>query len=377
MSSAAADQRSRREAERAVRAHVAMLAEECGLHLPAVADLLGLLARTVRGWTRADAIAPSPSRGRPRAPLSPARELEVLELLRTAVHRPGLPSLQAMFPGVARSALRALRDRVIAEQHAEGEALIWTTPGTVWSADFTRPPRPIDGEFRRILLVRDLASHCLLLALPCESESAGAVAAALRALFAEHGPHPSRGLPLVIKTDNGSTFVCEQGAGPLVEHAMAHLRGPPLTPRYNGSIERSAGCLKARIAQIVTRRGGEPGCWTSDDIETARITANTLCRPWGPSRPTPQECWDARPRISPRLRARFVAQVARCQRGITRTLLTQQVRRGLPRATTLSAGQRATVARAAIRRALVALGLLRFRRTANMSTHSRSKNGKD
>jgi len=357
-----------------LRARVAALALDADLRSLAAANLLGLRPRTVRRWTRAvspdtptpaPTPAPTPLRGRPRTPIAPARELEILELLRASEHRLGLPSLAALFPEVARRVLRSLRDRVSDEQRAHGDALIWTTPGTVWSTDFTRPPGLIDAAFTRILLVRDLASHCLLLALPCESESSPAVTAALRGLFAEHA-----GVPLVIKSDNGSPFICPESTALLARHALAHLRGPPLTPRYNGSIERSAGCLKARIVQIVTRRGGEPGCWSSDDIESARIAANTLCRPWGSAHPTPQERWEARPALTAQLRATFQLQVAGFTHAITQSILQNPTN-------VLTAVQRATVARAAIRQALVALGLLTFRRPPIMSTQSTSKNGKD
>lgn len=69
------------------------------------------------------------------------------------------------------------------------------------ATDFTEPPTPIDGRYRVVLTVRDLASGCTLAAMPCITDNATAVTAVLVVLFAEHGA------PLVIKADNGPAFI--------------------------------------------------------------------------------------------------------------------------------------------------------------------------
>ena len=76
--------------------------------------------------------------------------------------------------------------------------------GTVWAMDFKTPPTPVDGVFVAILVVRDLASGALLLALPVPDTTAATVACALEALLVEHGP------PLLLKADNGSNLVCDE-----------------------------------------------------------------------------------------------------------------------------------------------------------------------
>lgn len=92
--------------------------------------------------------------------------------------------------------------------------------------DFTQPDAPIDGGYRRVLFVRDLASGYVLLAQPCASECAAVARQALEQLFALHGP------PLALKADNGGKTGSGSGAK---RRCLTPLR---LWPRHNGSCER-------------------------------------------------------------------------------------------------------------------------------------------
>ena len=117
----------------------------------------------------------------------------------------GVPTLQKLFPEATRRELedlaRRYRDVYRQRNRDWGCSLRWIRPGAVWAMDFTEPPLPVDDQFGKILVVRDLASGNSLAALPTE-EATGTVAAdALRALFMAHGA------PLVLKSDNGSHFV--------------------------------------------------------------------------------------------------------------------------------------------------------------------------
>ncbi len=165
--------------------------------------------------------------------------------------------------------------------------------------DFTQPDAPVDGVFRRVLFVRDLASGYVLLAQPCESECAAVARQALERLFAIHGP------PLALKSDNGSAFVEEQVARLLCENSVIPLFSPPYWPRYNGSCERGLGWLKVRARHIAALEL-RPDSWSSCDLQVARATANELSRPWGWDKPTPSQAWADREPISPELRRRFV-----------------------------------------------------------------------
>jgi transposase InsO family protein len=229
-------------------------------------------------------------------------------------------------------------------------------------------PCLIDGTFPSLLLVRDLASRVTLLALPCRDQSAATVAASLALLFERHGP------PLVVKSDNGSPFIARGVADVLTRGVVTHLRSPVYTPRYNGSVESTGGCLKARAAHIAgCSGGGRCGCWSSDDIEAARLAANAFNRPWGVRGPTPDQRWDARPPITPDHRALFVQAVDRFRESIRRSWLGKHLACN-PGASVapdhFPAGPRSSVDRAAIRSALVELGELTIGRPANTSTHS-------
>src|SRR5205085_6405858 len=74
----------------------------------------------------------------------------------------GLPTLQQLFPALARRDLEELvrRYRFVYRKRRRSfcHTLRWTTPGAVWAIDFTEAPLPIDNEYSYILAVRDLAS---------------------------------------------------------------------------------------------------------------------------------------------------------------------------------------------------------------------------
>lgn len=206
-----------------------------------------------------------------------------------------LATLRRQFPQVARGALENLLERCRRVYRRRSRWLVhtlrWTRPGRVWAMDFTEPPEDIDGEYRYLLLIRDLASHRQLLALPCESQSAQVVVAALKTLFCWGQT------PLVLKMDNGPAFVAEEVKKFLATQRVFPLYSPPGTPAYNGSIEAGIGSLEVR-AFYESARHDRPGQWTSDDVAAARLQANSTVRRFGPTSPTPDEAWQARVPIS-------------------------------------------------------------------------------
>src|SRR5207249_4901795 len=135
--------------------------------------------------------------------------------------------------------------------------------------DYTAPPNVIEGRYRTILAVRDLASGKILAALPSEHDDTVTTVAVLRALFRQHGP------PLAIKSDNGRHFVNADVDALLAEHGVLHLRSPFYFPSYNGAIEAGIGALKIR-AHFEAALHDRPGDWTLDDVEAARLRGNEL-----------------------------------------------------------------------------------------------------
>ena len=128
-------------------------------------------------------------------------------------------------------------------------SLRWAEPGTVWATDFTEPPAAIEGQYTKILLVRDLASGMTLLSQPCEGEDGLTVAAALKSLFLQYGP------PLVLKHDNGSPFCCEEVSALLARERVIGLPSPPRYPQYNGACEAGGGSIKTRAHHLSARAG--------------------------------------------------------------------------------------------------------------------------
>jgi transposase InsO family protein len=212
--------------------------------------------------------------------------------------------------------------------------------------DFAQAPSAIDGQYPYLFAVRDLASGCQLLWLPVEAESAAAIIDALTCLFTIYGP------PLVLKSDNGSAFIAHDTARLLDQWQVCALFSPPRLPAYNGACEAGIGSLKTRTHHQAAHHG-HPEHWTIDNVEAAREEANELARPRGPSGPSPALLWQERRPIHQDERSEFRALVYR---------QTQDVRlreRLLPMAD-LDHPARAAIVRQAIRRSLVASGLLSF-----------------
>ena len=202
----------------------------------------------------------------------------------------------ACFPSMPRSEIvnlqRRFRRAYRKRQRRFLRSLDWQQPGTVWAIDHAEPPRLIDGQYKCLLAVRDLASHCQLGWLPVPAANAETTCAALAALFVEHGP------PLVINSDNGGPFIAHETTGLLAKPGVIHLLSPPYTPEYNGACEAGIGSLKTRTHEQAAL-AGRPGHWTTDDAEAARCLGNELHRPHGPFAATPGEVWRARCPITP------------------------------------------------------------------------------
>jgi hypothetical protein len=274
----------------------------------------------------------------------------VLALIGLLGPRVGVPTLQALCPGMARREVADLLRRYRRVWRRKRRVLLrvlhWTRPGAVWAVDFAEPPRPIEGCYGRLLAVRDLASGCQLAWLPVVDETAATAAAALEGLFREHGA------PLVLKSDNGSALIAEGFAALLAAWGVWQLFSPPRMPRYNGSCEAGIGSMKTR-SHHQAAGAGRPGAWTCDDAEAARQQANQTARPWGVCGPTPGEVWQGRRPVGGEERAAFGETVRRLEREAWQE-------QGYPAEGPLGRPEQAAVFRTALRRALVAHGLLRF-----------------
>jgi hypothetical protein len=349
-------QNSRRQAEREIRKSALAFARWSSWHrrpLRQAAALLDLsestLARWLQDW-REDRMKIE-LRGRPAGQVDQATRLAIMAVFHLMGPGVGLPTLRALFPQAARGELEDLLLRFRRVWKKGSRALIyalkWLLPGTVWAIDWYEPPRPVDGIFPYVLLVRDLASGRTLWNLPAFTKNARAAADALKALFLEHGP------PLVLKSDN--EFDAHEIVELLAANSVFHLLSPPALPSYNGSCEAGVGGVKTR-AHYEAARHDRPGEWTCDDVHAAGLMANQTHRPNGHLQPTPDQAWAARTPISQELRQKFIQTVRDLQPQARQEL-------GFLPNIPLDRWGKAAVNRLAIGRACVALGLLQVRRS--------------
>lgn len=344
----------RRRLERETKLAVLALARLCrarGQSWGAISSLVRVSAETLRGWDRcwrADRLSASP-RGRPLRRSDVQTRNEVLGALGLMGADTPLEALRELFPTMGRRELEDLLARYRRVRRQRGVLLhevTWRNDGAVWAMDFTEPPSPVDGQYRYVLVVRDLGSGKLLASLATPEATAEVVCDALRSLFLEHGA------PLVLKSDNGGPFTAAKAW--LDEHGVLLLLSPPSTPRFNGACEAGIGGLKVR-AHHEAARHGRAGEWTCDDLETARLTANATSRPLGAAGPTPDELWARRSRPLAEARGALIERFERCtteERGRVSDDLSDDQRRRVE----------AAIPRIALCRALVQLGYVQLRR---------------
>jgi len=350
-------QQLQRAHERMARRHAVAFdrwAGRRGLRHEDVAQQLRIAPATLRRWQRRwrnDRLAVHPL-GRPARRSATELRNDAIHLAQVAGPHASVAIVRAAYPTMARGEVQnilARYKRIWRKDHRRLlHVLHWHHPGAVWSMDHTEPARRVDGLYRFVLNIRDLASGMQLAWLPMEDESAALADYTLETLFRQHGP------PLVLKSDNGSAFIAEATHKLLDRWNVFPLFSPPRTPEYNGGVEAGNGAMKVRSNHEAARQG-RPGCWSCDDLEAAQWFANQLYRPWGEHGPTRQEVWDQRLPISTEERAAF-----------GRTLDTHRVAvrlaEQIPLEEILGRQAQAKVDRAAIRLALVEQGILTFTR---------------
>jgi transposase InsO family protein len=346
-----------RELERSIRRGVLDFCRQAtaqGLSQQEQSAWLTLSPRTLRHWERAwqNGGLAVKARGRPLLCADQDEQQQVVHFLHRLGPGTGLAVLQGEFPEVARAELqdllRCFRWAWVGEHSPLWHQLHWRGPGRVWAMDYAEAPCWIDGCYRYVLAVRDLASGQQLLWLPLAAATAATTMAQLALLFALYGP------PLVLKSDNGSPFSAEDTREFLHGHGVWPLFSPPRTPSYNGSCEAAIGAMKKRT-EYQAERHGHAGGWTSTDLQTARQQANDTARPRGPKGPTPAEAWQQRTAIAAAERRLFADAVDRLQGEVRR-------QHELPQDQELAHRQEAEVQREVLRRALVAHGYLFFTR---------------
>jgi transposase InsO family protein len=347
--------RAREAAARQRFVDFSLAAHAAGWTYTRVAAHLAVPVRTLTHWRERlqDPRQPLlPPRGRPCVTSSPAARSAVLDLLEDTGPRLGLPTLRRVFPELRRCELVDLehdyRQAFRQSHRISREVLTWHAPRRVWAIDHARPPQAIDGRYGSILSVRDLGSGRQLAWLPVPDETEETTCAALEALFSEFG------VPLVLKSDNGSAFRSHLLEDLLAQHGVTQLFSPAVTPRYNGACEAGNGAMKLRTHEQ-TALAGRVARWTSEDLEAARCHANEAYVPDTGTTRTAAEIWNSAPPLDDQERQAFQQCVQHTESTLREVLSTTEP---LP----ATRHERAALERRVIRRALVESGLLSITR---------------
>jgi transposase InsO family protein len=289
-------QRERREEECAIRRRAVAFdqwAGQLGLGHQHTAKQLGLADTTLAHWRHRwceDRLSVR-ALGRPCDRSHPEVRNGAIHLMRASGPQTSEATVRAAYPTMARGEVQNIQARFRRIWKKDHRRLLhvlhWHHPGAVWAMDHTEPARLVDGLYRYVLNIRDLASGMQLAWLPLEDETAELADYALETLFYQYGP------PLILKSDNGSPFIAADTHKLLERWNVSPLFSPPVTPEYNGSAEASNGAMKTRTNHEAARQG-RPGCWACDDLETAQWFANHVHRPWGNRGPEWREVWDQR-----------------------------------------------------------------------------------
>ena len=107
-------------------------------------------------------------------------------------------------------------------------------PNSLWQSDFTHCSL---GKFSLLFVSVDTFSG-FIWAVPVSSESSKHAISALLLTF------PVIGIPLVLKTDNGTTFTSHSFRSFLMEWNITHIMGIPYNPQGQAIIERTIILLK-------------------------------------------------------------------------------------------------------------------------------------
>lgn len=309
---------------------------------------IGLSVRTVYAWRKRvlEGGTWSKRRGRrlKRSSVEERRRM-VADLLK---HGPGIGRWlwRTLWPEVARGEAAEIvaefRVEYARAHPLELHQLTWLRAGAVWAMDHTEAR---DGTKRAILSVRDLKSAEQLVWEVVQSANAQSTLRILSRLEA------ACGLPLVLKSDNGPAFTAGIVRGWLKARGVTALLSPPYTPTYNGAVEVAGGRMKESTMWQARRSA----TWRDEDFESARRHANELPRARNDRAQCPEEAWDDRAPITDSERSAFLDRLDQERAGA----LAEAEAAGKDVASRWS---KAAVERTAIRRALVAHGILQIRR---------------
>jgi transposase InsO family protein len=216
----------------------------------ALADALGVTLRTLRNWQRRDPEEPVAPPGRPRLGETQLDELraavrEQLEAQGSSVgEKPIHKALGGRYPlARVRRVLRDLkaerRRRIRARRAAVRVSVRVNYRDAVWSMDATHVGRDPIGRAIQAEVIREVASTRTVGIAVGSQATAHEVIALLEHVAVERG-----GLPLVLITDNGASYVADVVDDWCRRHRVLHLCSLPRTPQHNAASEHGMRDLK-------------------------------------------------------------------------------------------------------------------------------------
>lgn len=141
----------------------------------------------------------------------------------------------------------------------------------IWVQDGCQIGRRSDGTAIESQIVKDRGS-LITVGLTTGKPARGREVVGLLAQLKE-----ARGLPLVLGSDNGSAYVCEETQTYLRHEKVIHLPSLPRTPQHNGSAEVGIGEIK-RCAQLKAAWITTPQAAHAKAVKAALVLNNNRLR---------------------------------------------------------------------------------------------------
>jgi transposase InsO family protein len=226
-----------------------------------LAQVASVTPRTVRNWLRRKHPEDYPKLGRP-AHDERAHRVAFWRVGR-AYYRKGRcgwrslreelgPEIPTTLIQLYVSRLKACKERHKIRRIAMGrERIEVVTKNSFWVKDSAQVAIDHDGGKVESLFIKDRGSLATV-GIATTGPTQGADVVQLLDQLRK-----TRGLPLVIGSDNGAPFVCQEVTEYLKQHRVIHLRSLPRTPQQNGSAEVNIREIKD-AAQLGTNLTASP-----------------------------------------------------------------------------------------------------------------------
>ena len=237
-------------------------------------EVLGVVPRTISNWQKQAREGAAPKMGRP--PRAEEQCLEWQVLVREEWERQGKPGWRPVSNALSDVPVRlvqeTLRELKLERRKSNAKRIEGTRVSAkvlareaMWALDGAHVGRSGEDALEA-QVVKDRATLTVIPALVGPAANGDKIVEMLKEL------KETRGLPLVLSTDNGPNYVCEKLEAYLQEEKVVHMLSLPRTPQHNGSGEIAIRELK-EVAQA-----GKGVRWSKEEasvaLETGACTLN-------------------------------------------------------------------------------------------------------